>query len=118
MHGAKIYDLSDSEATFKALGIRTFEFKLVFNYFSILNLLAEQNKVTLMWLPRQKDCECYEKQDSLDKKGNEFNFYWLRGILWCTRKTSYEKSEIRKTENKTNYWNNIIKLINAKKFIT
>jgi hypothetical protein len=65
----RIFIFSDSQAALKALNSFLIKSKLVWNCFQLLLELAEQNKVTLFWVPGHSGVEDNEKADQLTKLG-------------------------------------------------
>jgi ribonuclease HI len=65
----RIFIFSGSQAALKALNSFLIKSKLVWNCFQLLLELAEQNKVTLIWVPGHSGVEDNEKADQLTKLG-------------------------------------------------
>ena len=61
--------LSDSQAALKALACPLVKQMLVGNCKNNLNMLSENNQVTLMWVPGHSDIEGNEEADTLAKTG-------------------------------------------------
>ena len=68
---------TDSEATFKSLRKDLSESHLVQNCSNVLNDLAEDNKVTIKWVPAHEGIEGNEETEK-DVKSNNKN--WLRNV--------------------------------------
>lgn len=72
--GKKVYILSDSQAALKALTSWKFESKLVFECRNILEHLAQNRDLTLMWVPGHMGIPGNERADELAKRGSETKF--------------------------------------------
>ena len=64
-----IYILSDSQAALKALASPRVKQLIVGNCINNLNMLSQNNRVGLMWVPGHSDIEGNEQADTLAKNG-------------------------------------------------
>jgi len=63
----------DCQAAIKALSSVRQMYRLTINCKDTLNAVSSQNNVTLIWIPRHKGHEGYDKADELARSGSELS---------------------------------------------
>ncbi|KAF6214378.1 hypothetical protein GE061_009118 [Apolygus lucorum] len=118
LNRAKVYILSDSQAALKAIASYTINSKLVWECLNTLKTVAQNNQVTLLWIPGHEGHEGNEIADNLAKRGSESLPIGPEPILGTTKSCLQNVVKNWEKNERVRYWQNLPGLRQAKLFLT
>ena len=114
---ADICILSDSQAALKALTSYTFQSRLVWECYELLQAISLRNRLVLIWIPGHEGHEGNERADCLAKRGAARSF--IGPEPFCGVNNSFKDNVLRRWEEESlvDYWRALKGMRQAKRLM-